>query len=837
MKNLFIMIIIKKVKKYWKLYPIGSPKGALNSKRIPKFIGTFKFKNQGNSLILNKFIATYENEEKFIAPHDVIKLLKSQAVFLATKDNKIIEFLESYNIKFRYSKTCEYCPFDGNITIINSKGSYKYNNQLICKECAYKTIKNELKLHGFDKVVFKNFKRLLEKTGDLEKVMEVLSPKFDPLKNSQYTLYDKINLDNSLKFPKISMKRVKIPKRFKEILIENGNKELLPVQYLAIKNGLLKNKDLLVVSGTGSGKTLVDELAGVPKTINRKKFLFLTPLVALANQKYREFKGKYEKLGLKVAIKVGKNRVKAKGELKIPDSNISSADIIVGTYEGIDYLLRSGKSNELKDLGLILIDEIHMIDDEDRGPRLNGLIKRIRKLFPNSQIIGLSATVKNSKFLAKEFKMTLVEYPNRPVPLLRHLIYVKDEYQKRGIIARLITKEFNHESSKGFKGQTIVFTNSRRKTHQIANYLKDNRIKAEAYHGGLSYFKKERIEKDFDKGKTSAVVTTAALAARVDFPASQVIFESLLMGNKWIGLNEFSQMLGRAGRLSYHDRGIAYLLPEVGKTFDGESQESVALNLLESDTEDVFVEYNEENSYDAILADISSKAIDSFSSLKEFYKNIDIPLDLKTAILEMVKLGLITLNPLKITNYGQAISKSFLSIEDGEYIKKNISSSNIKIIAMNLELFENAYISSSLHNQISNLLKIKFSTRLFAESTLDIISSGETIEKLDSKFKEALLAIQIDFLQCKCKDRPFCQCLQKGISELIINERLKGKDPIDISKKLFRKYQLQVYPGDIFSWLDSYLRNLDAIRRIAIAFNFNKIEKETKKFIKLIENP
>ncbi len=54
---------------------------------------------------------------------------------------------------------------------------------------------------------------------------------------------------------------------------------------------------------------------------------------------------------------------------------------------------------------------------------------------------------------------------------------------------------------------------------------------------------------------------------------------------------------------------------------------------------------------------------------------------------------------------------------------------------------------------------------------------------------------------------------QKGISEVIINERLKGKDPIDISNKLFRKYQIQVYPGDIFSWLDSYVKNLDAIKK------------------------
>ena len=136
----------------------------------------------------------------------------------------------------------------------------------------------------------------------------------------------------------------------------------------------------------------------------------------------------------------------------------------------------------------------------------------------------------------------------------------------------LVQKEYNTKSKGGYRGQTIIFTNSRRKTHQIANYLNNKRVNAQAYHAGLSYYKKERIEKDFDKGKIACVVTTAALAAGVDFPASQVIFDSLVMGNKWINPNEFSQMLGRAGRPSYHDRGIVYLLPEIGNDFAGESE-------------------------------------------------------------------------------------------------------------------------------------------------------------------------------------------------------------------------------------------------------------------------
>ena len=389
------------------------------------------------------------------------------------------------------------------------------------------------------------------------------------------TLFDRIDNNSKVKIPDIDMKRLKIPKKFKDILIKNGNKKLLPVQILAIKEGLLKGENELVVSATGSGKTLVGELAGISRALKGRKFVFLTPLVALANQKYRDFKRKYKKLGLNVAIKVGHNRVKAKGELKLPESDISKADIVVATYEGIDYLLRSGNTKALKDLGVVLIDEIHMIDDEDRGTRLNGLIKRINHLSPDAQMIGLSATIKNPEFLESEFNMNIEEYPNRPVPLERHLVYMRNESSKRFLMSKLVKKEYNTKSSRGYNGQTIIFTNSRRKTHKIANYLQNKKINAAAYHAGLSYYKKEKIEKDFDKGKISVVVTTAALAAGVDFPASQVIFDSLVMGNKWISPNEFSQMIGRAGRPTYHDRGVVYLLPEVGNTFEGVSEEAI----------------------------------------------------------------------------------------------------------------------------------------------------------------------------------------------------------------------------------------------------------------------
>ncbi|WP_066970673.1 DUF5814 domain-containing protein [Methanobrevibacter filiformis] len=944
------MIILIKKKRLWEMYPIGSPSGALNNKRTPKFIGNLKFKWKDDHIELNRFIVIKDGVEKFYPPSEAIRLLKKQAVFLDIRDRDMEEYLTSIDVKYRYVRICKHCVLEGNITIINSKFFYKYHGQNICKLCAEESILRELKLRGFDKRLFANFKKVLNRSGDLDKVISMMDPKFDPLSNSNLTLFDKVELGEDKNIPKIAIDRLKIPNKFKNILDDNNDKFLLPIQYLAIKNGLLKDKDLLVVSATGSGKTLVGELAGVPKALKGEKFVFLTPLVALANQKYGDFKNSYDQLGLKTSIKVGMNRINAKGHLKIKDSNIHDSDIIVGTYEGIDFLIRSGKSDSLNKLGVVLIDEIHTLDDPERGVRLNGLIRRLKKLFPKTQIIGLSATVKNQKQLAQEFDLNLVEYNIRPVPLERHITFVSNEIQRRNIIKKLILKEFNTSSSKGFKGQSIIFTNSRRKTHQIAKFLTKKGIVASPYHSGIPFFKKDKIEKDFANGKIAAVVTTAALAAGVDFPASQVIFESLLMGNKWLTPNEFHQMLGRAGRVSYHDRGIIYLIPEVGNKFDGENEESIAINLLESDVDKININYSVEDTSEQILADISSGTIKTLDELEKFYKSIPIPVDLEMTIDLLLDYNLIkilnpkhtknsnnkkskinnpnnkkkiTFNELISTKYGKAVSTSFLSIEDGELIKnslnkislsyknkikgfknnktsnnqlktqynyfnkkyinknknrnnntksnindKNINTksnidnenintksntknnknktfykdidfdlaSSILEIAINLESFNNAFLSPNLHKQIVNVLKVNFSTRLFSESTLDIISSGETISKLDSKYQDALLKIQTDFLRCECKDKPFCNCLEKGISRLIMEDRLLKRDPVEISQKLFKLYQIQIYPGDIFSWLDMIVRLLDAVKRIANAFNLPYIVTESKKLVKLIEN-
>lgn len=74
------------------------------------------------------------------------------------------------------------------------------------------------------------------------------------------------------------------------------------------------------------------------------------------------------------------------------------------------------------------------------------------------KLLAYLQLLKNPKQLSNEFKMDLVEYDQRPVPLERHLVFVKSDIEKRNLIRKLIIKEFNHNSSKGFFLVKLLFS-------------------------------------------------------------------------------------------------------------------------------------------------------------------------------------------------------------------------------------------------------------------------------------------------------------------------------------------------------------------------------------------
>jgi len=512
--------------------------------------------------------------------------------------------------KTKAVRTCRKCAGAGRYSPLTSDRQIESNDEWVCPDCAMRELEREAEYRGLRSGARDRLEELLLDVGDLERIRNLLSGNLDP----DLTKFDEISatVEDVDPVPTESLElhpgiQSKLESRFDS---------LLPVQSLAVANGVLEGQDQLVVSATATGKTLVGEMAGIDRALNGEgKMLFLVPLVALANQKYDDFQDEYGDV-VDVTLRVGASRVNDDGNRFDP-----SADVIVGTYEGIDHALRTGR--DIGDIGSVVIDEVHTLGEDERGHRLDGLVSRLKYYTEHgtteasrsgerrnrehwngdTQWIYLSATVGNPESLARSLEATLIEFEERPVPIERHVTFA-DGQEKVDIEDRLVKRAFDTKSSKGYRGQTIVFTNSRRRCHEVSRRL---RYDSAPYHAGLDYKRRKRVEQQFGDQDLAAVVTTAALAAGVDFPASQVIFDSLAMGIEWLSVQEFSQMLGRAGRPDYHDKGTVYLLVEPDGSYHNSmemTEDEVAFTLLKGEMEPVVTTYDGGAAVEETLANL-----------------------------------------------------------------------------------------------------------------------------------------------------------------------------------------------------------------------------------------
>lgn len=208
-----------------------------------------------------------------------------------------------------------------------------------------------------------------------------------------------------------------LPDRIKQDYIKEGITDLNPPQEKAVDTGLLDGEDMIVASPTASGKTFIAELAMVEKAVKEDKTaVYVVPLKALASEKYEDFSERYENLNVKISV----------GDLDDAGEYLENADVVIVTSEKLDSMLRHNPS-WIHNIGLVVVDEIHLLTSKNRGPTLEVTLTRLRDLL-EFQLLGLSATISNSGELAEWLDAELVESDYRPVEL-RHGIYQGNEIE------------------------------------------------------------------------------------------------------------------------------------------------------------------------------------------------------------------------------------------------------------------------------------------------------------------------------------------------------------------------------------------------------------------------
>jgi superfamily II DNA/RNA helicase len=352
------------------------------------------------------------------------------------------------------------------------------------------------------------------------------------------------------------------------------------IQTLAIDKGLLKGKSIMISSPTGSGKTLVGELALLRAVTAGKKGMFLVPLRALALQVSQLLKDRYEVFGIMVGFSTG--------DFQTSGEELAENDIVVTTYERADSLLRRNAS-WIGELGTVVIDEVQTLADSGRGARLESLIIRLRRQLPDLQIIALSATVGSPEELAEWMDCELVESDDRPVPLINKIMVAAD---KNRSLKKLVMTTVQGD------GQAIVFNRTRREAEAQALRLAEDvgrqftsrekdRLDLELksienvninlpsdmrallhdgtayHHAGLDYQTRRLVERFFNQGLIRVISATSTLAAGMDLPARTVVLSNTLSPQnyrKFLSANSVHQMLGRAGRPGRDKIGFGIIL-------------------------------------------------------------------------------------------------------------------------------------------------------------------------------------------------------------------------------------------------------------------------------------
>jgi len=191
----------------------------------------------------------------------------------------------------------------------------------------------------------------------------------------------------------VKIEELPISDKLKKLIIEErAIVELYPPQADAIRAGILNGENVVLATSTATGKTFIAELVLVHSVLSRRcKGVLLVPLKALAHEKCEDLKI-YEKLGIKIAVTTGDYESQA--------TWLEKYDIIVATYEKFDSLLRH-RASWLKDVDVVVIDEIHYISDDKRGPIIESIIAKLRMLNMNPQIVALSATIDNAEEIAE----------------------------------------------------------------------------------------------------------------------------------------------------------------------------------------------------------------------------------------------------------------------------------------------------------------------------------------------------------------------------------------------------------------------------------------------------
>ncbi|MBC8521924.1 MAG: DEAD/DEAH box helicase [Methanomicrobia archaeon] len=488
-----------------------------------------------------------------------------------------------------------------------------------------------------------------------------------------------------------------LEKGLESIFGDSDIKELYPPQEEAIRAGILAaaNKNFVIASPTASGKTLLAELVMLKSVLTASgKCLYVVPLNALAYEKYQNFKDKFSSVA-KIGISTG--------DYESSSRYLERYDIILLTLEKLDSLTRI-KPSWLRKCSVVVVDEVHVLGDEKRGPRLEGAMARFMSFNPSARIIALSATIPNAAEFGNWLHASLIQSEWRPVPLKEEVFLAEDD---KKIIERVI-----EEVKEG--SQVLVFVNTKRGSasfaRKIAAQLKMANKELDkladtvdigvddlgdmvrcgvAYHNSWLHPEQRRaMEESFRARVLKVICCTPTLAMGVSLPAKMVLirnykFFTLGRGIEPMPVCWVKQVFGRAGRPEHDEYGIGLIVARSEEEF-----EEIEEFYINGELERIESQFSVETMTEQVLATIVGGAhrmdeiLEFLDSTFYAYQNRDEMAlqkeEMDDILVQLSEDGFITMTvdgekeEIKATDFGSLSSRLYLSTKSALELRRGI---------------------------------------------------------------------------------------------------------------------------------------------------------------------
>ncbi len=341
-----------------------------------------------------------------------------------------------------------------------------------------------------------------------------------------------------------------------------------PIHLFPSQRGLIEagygqsDEHWLICAPTGSGKTRMGEWAIEKAWASGLTAAYVAPLKAIVEERVADWSTRYASRTVRAYT----------GATNLGHRPATGEHLMLFTPEKLASYLGAWKHHLdwISGLGVLLIDELHLLGDPSRGPALESLIGRIERVNPFIRIVGLSATLSNAAEVAAWLGARLYQTQWRPVPVGHRLHRYKRPSDKPEHLVEEVVE------TRAVGGRTLVFVNSRRRAELLAAHLQAHQFTAAFTHAGLPSEEQALVHARMRSGQLDAVVATSTLEMGVNLPARKVVVYDnyAFEGDAFrpLRVQRYLQFAGRAGRPGLDTQGECVLFAPI---WDGSADDLI----------------------------------------------------------------------------------------------------------------------------------------------------------------------------------------------------------------------------------------------------------------------